>query len=357
MTINIVGDLCLHGISQDGFSIQDELAREFARTDLNVANLESPLSSKDDASQDSLVNLLGAPEYGPILKWFNVVSLANNHILDHKEAGYRDTIAFLREHEVSFFGAGDDLDSSFKPLKLEKAGEKLAFIGTTRWGNAGRDKPGTAPVHLRRLFREIRLLKSDGYFVIIYPHWNYEYVDYPAPDYRNAAKKLLDAGADLVVASHPHVVQGYESYRGKMIFHSLGNFIFHQDVFTELSPMKNDPRLRLSFVLQVMISGQKMTGYSIIPVKSGSDSLRLLTGEEKEDFLRHLTRISQDLSRPDVYPRAFYLDALAISNQASRMLKQLAKKKGLMSLLRALPRANRQDLKIKLASLRYGSER
>ena len=356
MTINLVGDLCLHNISQKCFTIEDKLARELARADLNVANLESPLSHREDANHDSVVNLLGEPVYGPILKWFNVVSLANNHILDYREAGYRDTIGFLRGHNISYFGFGDDLASSFQPLRLTVAGEKTAFIGATRWNNATMARAGTTPIHLKRLSQEIRQLKSDGYFTIVYPHWNYEYVDYPAPDYRSAAKKLIDAGADLVVASHPHVVQGYESYRGKMVFHSLGNFIFHQAVFEELSPVKNDPRLKLSFVLQIEVSGQQMD-YSVIPIGSESDSVRMLNGAERDVFLQQLARISQDLSRPGVYPRAFYLDALAISNHTSRMLKMLARKKGLMSLLRTLPRAKKQDIKIKLASLRYGPGR
>ena len=100
-------------------------------------------------------------------------------------------------------------------MKIEKNDKKVAFLGFTRWINAGKKKPGTTPGNFKKLTNIIRTLKNENYFVIIMPHWNYEYVHFPAPDNRNLGKDLIDAGADLIVGSHPHIIQGYEKHNNK----------------------------------------------------------------------------------------------------------------------------------------------
>lgn len=349
MIINFVGDFCLYGIQADSFRVDQRILDIFEKGDLNVANLESALTLRDKPRHYVPVALKAEPSHNRIIDLFDVFSLANNHVFDYGLDGFRDTIGFLEEDGKKYFGAGTDLESSYIPLKVEKNSNKIAFLGFTRWGNAGRNNPGTTPARQNSLSRRIRSLKDEGCFVIVMPHWNYEYVYFPAPDNRKMARKLIDAGADLIIGSHPHIVQGYEEYRDKYIFHSLGNFIFHSKVFESISMIENDPRLKFTFILTVNLKEKFDYNFEITPLFTDDHQLRLLNTEEKV-FVNKLTEISEILNNKKEYSKSFYRDAANISDQTTKMLKKLAVERGLMSLLSSFKRVKKQDMKIKLYS-------
>jgi len=351
MKINFVGDLCFHGIESDKFHIEDDVLEILKESDLNIANLESPLTLNESIRPNTPVALKAEPKNNRLYDLFHVFSLANNHILDYGAKGFFDTVSFLEKSGKRYFGAGQNLKHAYSPLKVKKNSNKIAFLGFTRWVNARGKKPGTTPASIKRLSKIVKTLKDEGCFVIIMPHWNYEYVYFPSPDNRNFAKKLLNAGADLIVGSHPHIVQGYERYKNKYIFHSLGNFVFHSDVFKSISMIKDDPRLKFTFILTIKLKKDFDYKIKITPLYTDGNHLRFLKDEEKVLFEKKLADISEVLNNKKKYRKYFYRDAADISNQSTKMLKKLAIDQGLKNLLITLKRVKKQDIKIKLYSL------
>lgn len=235
----------------------DESLKFFFEADLNIANLESPITDSDQKKPHKPVYLKAKNQNNKLLDLFDVFSLANNHILDYDIKGLSDTIDLLKSNQKNYFRAGLNKKEACEPLRLTIKDQKIAFIGFSKWNAARGASGGTMPDNIHDLLKIIRKEKESGYFVVVYPHWNYEYVYYPPPDSRQAARKLIDAGADLIVGSHPHIIQGFERYRGKFIFYSLGNFVSHSDVFKNISMYENDPRINVSFVLSVKPEGRR----------------------------------------------------------------------------------------------------
>ena len=347
LRMNFAGDVCLDGIAVDEYEIDERLIRRFKDADLNVANLESSLTSADSPTPGQPVYLKAKPRANPITDLFNVFSLANNHILDFKEPGLNETIGFLSQQGKHWFGAGANKQRAYQPLRLERRGFRAAFLGCTRWYNATSKDCGTTPENVRRLAAIIRKLKSEDYFVTVCPHWNYEHVVYPSPIERKRAMKLIDAGADLIVGTHPHTVQGYETYRGKYIFHSLGNFAFHSSIF---NPRQDG--LFQTFLLSVNIQRDHTYSTNLIPVRTGDHGIRPMNQTEEERFTERLRQLSAIFGDEKLFRRLFYENSREIISHTMGSLRSTSSRRNALSaLIRRLPRVQRQDVYIKLHSM------
>lgn len=221
--------------------------------DLGFANLESPVSDLGQPLTDKAYTFRAPPETAAQLQpsGFHVVSLANNHALDFGPEALRDTLARLEQSGVIAVGAGRDRGEAYRPSLVQVGSAQvvcLAFTDTfavplqyrAMW-EAGADRAGTALLvdHtvVVNAVREARQLADRGGrsaaptrgLVLVSFHWGYEYLRRPAATDRRLAHKAIDAGADLVVGHHPHVTQGIEVYRGRLILYSLGNLLFDSD--------------------------------------------------------------------------------------------------------------------------------
>lgn len=193
--------------------------------DLNVVNLEGPITDKPSisltsafATKENYVFTFD-PETAGILKKHNIslVNLGNNHILNFKEDGVRQTEKYLQDAGVNYIGSPID-DSASKFQVLAFSNFKIAFVNYNQFAYQGKEKALEDILNAK--------LKSD--LVILYAHWGKEYELQPLESVKDLAHEFVDAGADLIIGSHPHVVQGKEVYKGKTIYYSLGNFIFDQ---------------------------------------------------------------------------------------------------------------------------------
>ncbi len=339
MRVCFVGDVCLPGIDPLGYRIDPAVRAVLERADLRVANLEGPLTRAKVPVRYQRIVLRAEPVRSEILELFDVYSLANNHVMDYREAGLLDTIALLDRLGRRHFGAGLDRGRSLEPLCLDVRGVPCAFLGFTRWHRAGWRKPGAAPDTGRLLKRVVRALRAQGRFVIVYPHWNYEYVDHPAPASRKLARGLIDAGADLVVGAHPHVLQGMETYRGKHIFYSLGNFVF---------PDRPDPRAQQSAILTVEVKPDRSCAFELTPVHSNSRGARLATGDERLETLGRIEALSATLADREGFRRAFYEAASRRGTVVGREFATEIRNQGLGYLLSRLHRVQLQDILIRL---------
>ncbi|OUN00332.1 MAG: hypothetical protein BAA02_04375 [Paenibacillaceae bacterium ZCTH02-B3] len=240
VTIALVGDLLPAGrvaeaMRREGADYPFRKAKPYLEAaDLAVGNLETPFTSRGVPAENKQYVFKAPPEYAPALReaGFDALSLANNHILDQGPEGLEDTIAHLKEAGLAFMGAGQNEEEAYAPAMLERNGITVALIGLSRvvpevsW-KAGPNSPGVAEAYdTTRAVAAIREADEKADVVIVYMHWGVERNDVPEPYQREMGRAFIDAGADLVVGCHPHVLQGFEPYKGRWIAYSLGNFVF-----------------------------------------------------------------------------------------------------------------------------------
>ena len=185
----------------------------FGSDDLTVVNMEGALTEGGERA-DKKFAFRGKPEYAKILSSASVeaATLANNHSQDYGQTGYDDTIAALDAEGVQSFGYD-------RIAYLDVKGVKVALIGSYF--------PEDSAENTKEMTDNIAAARAEGaQLVIVYVHWGQEHEYDITEGQQTAGRAAIDAGADVVVGSHPHVVQGWEVYQGRYIVYSLGNFCF-----------------------------------------------------------------------------------------------------------------------------------
>lgn len=239
--LGFVGDILLASsvenlMRRNGFDYPYAKALPYLQApDLLVGNLENPITTGGVPAEDKKYVFKGHPDLVPSLKeaGFDVVSLANNHTLDQGVEGLLDTIRHLDEAGIPNMGAGNNDTEAFAPVVLEANGFKVAYFGLSRvvpWVSWKADKnvAGVAETYdSRRAVAAIQQARVENDLIVVYAHWGEELSEVPRSIETTLAREYIDAGADLVVGAHPHVLQGIELYKGKWIAYSLGNFIFN----------------------------------------------------------------------------------------------------------------------------------
>lgn len=189
----------------------------FENDDLTIVNLEGPLTSAT-AHVEKQFPFSGPKEYADILTNGSVelVSVANNHSEDYYDQGMSDTKQILDEKKIGYFGYET---SCVKEVK----GIKIGFLGYRSLSLSMNNEKGRATI--KAAIEDLKNNQGANAVVVFY-HWGIEREYAANDDQRELAKFSIDSGADLVIGSHPHVVQGTETYNGKQIVYSLGNFCF-----------------------------------------------------------------------------------------------------------------------------------
>jgi len=205
----------------------------FKKADITMVNLENPLTNRGIAVEKQF-NFRALPAYAKILKLggIDIVTIANNHIYDYSDQGLFDTISNLDSIGIKHVGAGRNLLNARSPVIYDIKGIKIGFLAYYGLGKHSDSYPaqtnsgGTALRSLEYIKEDISALKVSVDFVIINFHWGIEKEHYPGEDQIVFAHEVIDYGADLIIGHHPHVLQGIELYKNKVIAYSLGNFIF-----------------------------------------------------------------------------------------------------------------------------------
>lgn len=202
-----------------------------------VANVEGPIAPiEQNTTQGGVQQLLHTidPAAIKVLKNMNadIWNICNNHIMDAKEYGISKTLEIAEENNVQTIGAGMNIDEARKPVILDEAGGIGMFgVGYQRaCRKADVDKPGCYSwSDLDAIQETINEIKSKCRWCIVVAHAGEEFTPLPSPYTRERYHKYLEMGADIVVSHHPHVPMNYETVGDKVIFYSLGNFIFDTD--------------------------------------------------------------------------------------------------------------------------------
>lgn len=212
------------------------IAPELTWADITISNLETSLTDSFDPITDPTTFTFSTSEAaieGLQLAQIDVLSRANNHSFNWGVQGMEDTSRVLDDAGILHFGMGNNLDEARQPTIVEAGGVSYAFLGyngiSDDWDGATPDSPGTCPLIDWMVVEDIKSEVANGHVVIPFFHWGTEYVYDPSEEQRYFAHIAIDAGAAVVMGSHPHWVQAVETYEGRPIVYSLGNFVFDQE--------------------------------------------------------------------------------------------------------------------------------
>ncbi len=203
-----------------------------ADADYRIANLECAVSAGGAALPNKRYTFRADPRVTGILKGrFDALGVANNHSGDFGKDAFLDTLAHLDRAGLGHFGGGRNLAEAHAPLWIERKGLRIAVLGYNEFKprsfEAGPAHPGIAWSEDAQVIADIRAARRAGADIVIpFMHWGWEYDEAPSLRQRELAHRMIEAGADVVVGGHPHVVQDAELYRGRLIVYSLGNFVF-----------------------------------------------------------------------------------------------------------------------------------
>ncbi len=240
LNFHFAGDMIFSGkvegkLKQEGYDYPfKHLGDLFQKDDLTIANLETPVTNAGIGATNKQYVFKSSPKALDALKkaGMDAVGLANNHILDQGVSGLMDTLKHLEESDLQYAGAGKNAGEAYAPAYFTRQGVKIALVAVSRvvpdtdWF-AAKGRPGVASAYdPTAALQSIAKARKNADIVIVMAHWGEERALNPNANQTQLAHQFVDAGADLVIGSHPHVLQGLEQYKGKWIAYSTGNFIF-----------------------------------------------------------------------------------------------------------------------------------
>jgi len=199
------------------------------RSSIVVGNLEGPFAKSAEKQERNFTYKVN-PKNARILRrgGVNVVTLANNHLLDCGRQGVLETFSALKKHRIRYIGAGENEESAHAPAIIQAGKYKIGMLGYywNRRTSARSTKPGSAVDTREHVAYDIRTLRPHVDRVAVTVHWGVPYERYPSEEDRQKAHFAIDCGADIVIGHHPHIIQPFEVYKNRPIFYSIGNFAF-----------------------------------------------------------------------------------------------------------------------------------
>ena len=278
-------DYVFENVAKGDFEYFFKNCHAFFRTDdLTIANNETAITIRTKM-QNKLWRIKSDPMYTKLYPMtdIEVVNLANNHTYDCFKEGYDDTLESLEDNNVEYFDADHVLIKEIKGLQF-------VFIGYDI------RQSQVSPSAKQEVIDAIKRHKTENNFVVANIHWGREYSEQPLAYQKEYAYAFLDAGADLIIGSHPHIMQGIEKYKDKYIVYSMGDFLFGADP---------DLESRDTSIFRIRVNTEtKKVALEIYPffensdgVKSGYNNFQPLPlfGNETDTIFSYLKRISEPL--------------------------------------------------------------
>lgn len=294
VTLSFAGDvhfseLIIQKYDNSGISaiIDEEMLSHMQNADLMILNHEFVFSTRGEAMEDKEYTLRNDPKYVKILQELgaDVVSIANNHVLDFGKDAFLDTLETLENANIAYVGGGRNIQEASKPVVREISGQTFAIFAATRvspsadW-YASKKHPGVFQTYdAVALNNAITDADTKYDHVIVFVHWGIERSEIPEEYQRSLAKGYIDAGADLIIGAHPHILQGFEYYKNVPICYSLGNYLFGN-------------RTDETILLNVTFDKNENLSIKLIPCKRIDGILTKI--QEPSKLFNHLTDISFD---------------------------------------------------------------
>jgi poly-gamma-glutamate capsule biosynthesis protein CapA/YwtB (metallophosphatase superfamily) len=300
IVINAVGDIMLGGSANTTlkrFSYDYPFAAtvvELKQGDIAVGNLEAPIARHGIEFKDKRFRFRTDPQSATALKraGFSIVTLANNHIMDFGAPALQETLRNLDNNGILHAGAGLTLAAARQQAVVRVKGANIAFLAYSLTLPAEffavDNQPGTAPGFSGYFKKDITRAKTAADYVVVSFHWGAEGATAPSLFQMATARAAIDAGADVVLGHHPHVLQGIEQYKKGIILYSLGNFTFG-----------SRSRAAAHSVIARITLTDGVTRVQLLPLNVLNSVVnfqpRPLDGRESAAVIDHLNRISREL--------------------------------------------------------------
>lgn len=293
--ILLTGDLCpinrIESLSLDNdySSIFGDFIDVFQRNDLNIIDLECPLTTSNSPRKKTGPHQKAHPDCIKILKYAGIqlAAMANNHMLDYGSGGANETLELLQENGIQTLGIGKSLQEAAKPFSIKIKDKRISIL------NYADNEFLTSPdgtytcnsLDTVRCFYEIRRARECHDFVIAIIHAGNEFYELPAPRTKKLFHYLIDLGADAVISHHTHSFSGFEIYNEKVIFYGLGNFLYDW-------PGKFNSDWNKGYVVRLLLSDK--LHFEIIPLKQNNEKPGVyhLNEEESSEFKIKLDRLN-----------------------------------------------------------------
>lgn len=267
--------------------------QEIESADYAFVNLESVFTHRNEKYPGQLFWIKSDPSTLEAIKrtGYDIVSLGNNHTLDYGIDGMLDSISHVEQTGLQYIGVGRNEAEAYQAKEVMLKGKKFKFLSIVRfmpdsaWVAQG-DKPGVAGGYdLNVVTKTVQQQKGDADYLIVYMHWGVEKTNKPAAYQKEYVAKMVEAGADVIVGSHPHWLQGFEYYKDVPVAYSLGNFLFPDYVSGHSAE---------TGVLKVTFKGEDIT-MSFNPYIIRNNQIQPLEGQEREKMRQYLQSISYDV--------------------------------------------------------------
>ena len=289
----------------------EQVLPELNRADIRFGGLESSMSDKGSPVSGKIV-MRHSPRMieGYLAGGFDTVAFASNHCMDYGIEPFVETMELLEARGIAFSGSGRNIAEARTPVIVQRKGVRAGFLSYVLnlplgWG-ANPNKPGVAPLRADPLFgppylneEELEAMVEDigsarphVDVLIATFHWGSSQSRTLTLSPRAAARAAIDAGADLIIGQHPHILQGIEVYRGKAIFYALGNLVLDHD-----HPMFL-PTVKESILVRCTVKGGEIRRVSFVPALIGEDGRPAILDEKDEkcaDILGVMQKYSENL--------------------------------------------------------------
>ena len=272
--------------------LSDSVLKIMIESDLMVANSEFTVSNRGKKMNGKQYTFRAKPERLKIYEEMGVdlVTLANNHVYDFGKEAFLDMLDYFDKYEIPHIGAGHNLEEAKKEYYFVINGYKIAFLNGTRaekyilTPGAEDNKEGVFRCYdPTNMINQIKKVKENSDFVIVLLHYGKEGSHDLEKEQIDSSKKYIDAGADVIIGSHAHVLQGIEFYKGKPIIYNLGDFIFNG----------NEEE---TAIFQIKLDKNGVMEYYIYPALQKNMYTDLLTGNEKEKLISKINSWSVNAS-------------------------------------------------------------
>lgn len=293
MKILIAGDVIPQKCNEKLFEdanidelIGEDLKSIFEEADIRICNMEGPLTDSDSAIIKSGPHIKGSlKSLNGYRALFDIVSLANNHIMDYGVTGLQSTLEALDEAGMGHFGADYNEELAARPYICEFDGTKIGLYSCVEheFSAAEAETPGANCFDALHVLDDIAELKERTDYVIVLYHGSKEHYRYPIPYVQKRCRRMVDKGADLVLCQHSHCIGCYESYRGGEILYGQGNFIFN----------KVDNEFRHSGLLVSLENDGGSWHVNHIPVVISGNGIRIPEEAERRAILEQLDNRSE----------------------------------------------------------------
>ena len=291
--------------SGDAQSLFNELLGEFEQADLVIANLECPLVEKETPIKKT------GPTFGEPSACINgikeagisVLNLANNHILDHGAPGLKNTLAICSGAGIGTVGAGENLDAAHRILIRDFGAIKVGVLAIAEheFSIATKHSAGANPLDLIDFVRNVVAHRDQFDYLIVLVHGGDEFF-VPSPRIKNTCRFMVEMGANAVIVQHPHVLGGYEDYRGGHIVYGQGALLMDEAIY------RDRPSFHEGFLVKLSIAACATSTMAIVPFVQSNPApgARRMDEAKEQEFRRRLAQRSAAI-QDDAFVQAEWL--------------------------------------------------